>query len=496
MANFRWEDNIYGKVRNEDWLDVGAQVPTRQNDPIDRLFGDTKTDNLVAAWESIAAEYSIPVMAQFHGFDTEAQKTFRIPIDTHNIEKGLIKVKINQSERLRALTRAGVQGDQRLYDYVLQDGIRLADQVITRTKVAKNELMATGKVTIVENDLSLNVDYGVKTAHTQFVLDLSNEADIPSQIQAIIDAALDEGVTLSGMLTSTKVLTKMRNNAVLQKAINGAIGAGALLTKAQLEGYLSDEFGIDTIITNDLKYGSSAIIGADGRPVISQKRYYPDNKITFFATNPGGKLGTGLWGDSPEADASAFYKVGGSTVSPYVYIMQWMETDPAVLWTKASSLFMPVLYNPDSLWIATVDDDSFTADLTVTADATDATYPWTDKHPSDFQTSVAVAGGKVTGTLKFMENGLAPSGPLSGDGYFLALKWSNPDTTKVTSLKVGLEPSEGTGLIECIDDTDRNGVFKIANKNTQKAVLLQSDGVHANKQVLDLSGLTLDSTGA
>lgn len=352
----KWEDEIFGKVTKTDWLDVGAQVPTRQNDPVDRLFGDTKTDNLVAEWESIASEYGIPVMAQFHSFDTESQKTFRVPIDRHNIEKGLIKVKINQSERLRALTRAGVQGDEKLYNYVLQDGIRLADQVITRTKVAKNELLATGKVTIKENNLDLTVDYGVSAEQTAFTLDLTQDADVASQIQSIIDYATDKGVTISGMVTSVKNLTKMRNNKYLQTAINGNIGAGAQLSRSALESYFSDEFGINTIITNDLKYGESAVIGADDRPVISQKDYFPKNKVTFFATNPGGKLGTGLWGDSPEADASGFYKVGGSTVSPYVYIMQWMETDPTVLWTKASALFMPVLYNPDSLFIATVED--------------------------------------------------------------------------------------------------------------------------------------------
>ena len=356
----KWEDNIFGKVAKQDWLDVGTQVPTRQNDPIDRLFGDTKTDNLVAQWESIANEYSIPVMAQFHGFDTEAQKTFRIPIDTHNIEKGLIKVKINQSERLRALTRAGVQGDERLYDYVLNDGIRLADQVITRTKVAKNELLATGKVTINENNLALTVDYGVPASQTSFTIDITQDADVASQIQEIIDQALEKGVTINGIVTSTKILTKLRNNKYLQTAINGNIGAGALLSRSQLEGYLSDEFGIDTVITNDLTYGSSAIIGEDDRPVITQNKYFPKDKITFFASNPGGKLGVGLWGDSPEADASGFFDVSGSTVSPYVYIMQWMETDPAVLWTKASSLFMPVLYNPDSLWIATTTEVSGT----------------------------------------------------------------------------------------------------------------------------------------
>lgn len=352
----KWENEIYGKVRKEDWLDIGAQVPTRQNDPIDRLFGDQKTDNLVAEWESIAAEYSIPVMAQFHGFDTEAQKTFRVPIDTHNIEKGLIKVKINQSERLRALTRAGVQGDERLYDYVMQDGIRLADQVVTRTKVAKNELLATGKITIKENNLDLTVDYGVPASRTQYEIDFDTDADIAAQIQVIIDAATDAGVTLNGMVTSKKIISKMRNNAKLQVLINGNAQAGALISRSALDAYLSDEFGIDTIITNDLTYGASAVIGADDRPVITQKRYYPDNKITFFATNPGGRLGVGLWGDSPEVDVKALMNVKGSTVSPYVFISQWTENDPAVLWTKASGLFMPVLYNPDSLFIATAEE--------------------------------------------------------------------------------------------------------------------------------------------
>lgn len=356
MATQLWEDNILGKVRNQDWLDVGATVPTRQNDPIDGLFGDEKTDNLVARYETIANEYQIPVMAQFHGFDTESQTTFRVPIDTHNIEKGLIKVKINQSERLRALLKAGVQGDQKLYDYVLDDGIRLADQVVTRTKVAKNELLATGKVTIKENKLDLTVDYGVDASQTGYTFDFDADADILSQIQEVIDDALAKGVILTGIVTSKKILSKMRKNTAIQKAINGNIGAGALVSQNALATFLSDEFGINQVITNDLTYGSSAEIGSNGRPVITTKRYYPDNKITFFAGNPSGKLGVGLWGDSPEADAAKFANVGGSTVSPYVYIMQWMEKDPAVLWTKASSLFIPVLYNPNALWIATVED--------------------------------------------------------------------------------------------------------------------------------------------
>ena len=353
----RWEDNIFGRVSQADWLEVGSQVPTRQNDPIDGLFGDEKTDNLVAKWESIAAEYQIPVMAQFHGFDTESRKTFRVPVDHRNIEKGLIKVKLNQSERLRALTRTGVQGDTALYDYVMNDGIRLADQVFTRSKVAKNELLATGKITIKENDLDLTVDYGVPEDQTTLELDFGDGAakDIPSQIQDIIDAATNVGVTINGMYCASSTLTKMRNNDDLQVAINGNVGAGVLLRNTDLQAYLNEEFGISQILTNDMVYGASATYGEDGRPEISTKRYYPQDKVTFYGTVGGARLGTGLWGDPPEVDAGRFFDVStAGSVSPYVYIMQWMETDPTVLWTKASALFMPVLFNPNSLFIAEV----------------------------------------------------------------------------------------------------------------------------------------------
>lgn len=355
MPRIAWENNILGFVPRTDWLDIPFQV-VRPNDPADMLFGDRKTDNLVAEWESIASEYQIPVMAQFHGFDTESQTTFRIPIDTHNIEKGLIKVKINQSERMRALLRSGVQGDEALYDYVINDGVRLAEQVVTRTKVAKNELLATGKVTIKENNLDLTVDYGVPNTNLAYTLDFGEGAteDIPTQIQTIIDDARTAGVVINGIFTSRKMIGKLRNDEEIQRLVNGNSGVGALLRRGALEDYLADEFGINQVIENDLTYGASAsITPATGRPSIVTKRYYPQDKVTFFAANVGGRLGEGLWGDPPETDVAQLLDVSASGTSPFVYITQWSEDDPAVLWTKASTLFMPVLYNPNSIFVAT-----------------------------------------------------------------------------------------------------------------------------------------------
>lgn len=82
---------------------------------------------------------------------------------------------------------------------------------------------------------------------------------------------------------------------------------------------------------------------------------------------------------------------------------------------------------------------------------------------------------------------------MSGDGYFLALKWSAP-AEGVTSLLVGLQPSEGTGLVEAIDDPDHNGVFKIADTK-QKLVIWQKSETKSTKQVFDLTGLVFEDDG-
>lgn len=404
-----YENGILGLIPREEWLNVGFNV-TRQNDPIDGLFGDEKTTNISARWQSIASEYQIPVMAEFHAFDVESKTTFRPPVDNHYIEKGLIKVKINQSERMRILSRSGIREESpEMYDYVLGDGARLAEQVFTRTKVAKNEVLATGKMTIKENNLDLTIDYGVPAGQLAFELDLDPTADLGAQFEEIIEAAKSVGVVLNGMITSSSNIKKMRANAGLQRDINGNVGIGSLVRSSSFTAFMSEEYGISNIITNDLTYAVENGMDAYGRPKVKQYRYFPKDKVTFFSTNPGGRLGTGLWGDPPEIEASRFghQAAGNGGISPYVYVDQYMEHDPTVLWTRASGLFIPVLYNPNSLFIATVKPtpsveldkttatvaEGSTVDITATTVPAGETVTW-ESSDTDVAT---VSDGTVTG---------------------------------------------------------------------------------------------------
>lgn len=109
---------------------------------------------------------------------------------------------------------------------------------------------------------------------------------------------------------------------------------------------------------------------------------------------------------------------------------------------------------------------------------------------SSLQSGISVANGAITGTLKYVSSGALAND--WGAGNFLALKFTNIDTD-ATSVLVGLEPSEGSGLVELINDPDKNGVFKITDKTKQKLVVMSRCATHAVIDRYDLSGLTLQT---
>ena len=126
----------------------------------------------------------------------------------------------------------------------------------------------------------------------------------------------------------------------------------------------------------------------------------------------------------------------------------------------------------------------------LTVKAASGTYY--DHATSEYQSGVTVKGGKITGTLKFVEGGLAQSGYLAGDGYFLALSLYDNDMSGLDTVKVGLVPSAGSGLVRIDDDVDKVIVMKLTDKDVQRFKVQSSKaGYNTNNQMFDLSGLKL-----
>ena len=127
----------------------------------------------------------------------------------------------------------------------------------------------------------------------------------------------------------------------------------------------------------------------------------------------------------------------------------------------------------------------------VTVSAVDSDTDFWGTTASDMQTGVTVANGAITGTLKKLTSGQLVTD--WGEGYFLGLAFTDLDSRAAT-VKVGLRPSQGSGLVDIVPDPDKMGVFKITDKDEQKFVVESADTSGTKTtQVFDLSGLTLES---
>ena len=95
-----------------------------------------------------------------------------------------------------------------------------------------------------------------------------------------------------------------------------------------------------------------------------------------------------------------------------------------------------------------------------------------DVSVSDIQSGVALEGKKFSGTLKYL-SGSNPITDVWGEGNFLAITFTADNWSAYDSVKVGLEPTQGSGpaeLIGHLDDLD--SVMKIGNPIRRSSRLL------------------------
>ena len=245
---------------------------------------------------------------------------------------------------MRLLNENGVYADNAIVSYVFDDMRLMADAVKVRTEVAKMEVLATGKMTIKENNLNMTVDYGVPSANTGFKIDFGADADIIGQLYAITDQAAASGHALSEMVVGTKILRKLASNKGIQTIVYGTVGAGTFVTPEKLRSLFLNLFGFGQITANDQRY---KVQTADGKE--KPYRFFPEDKVAFLSNGTANSFGVGLWGVTPEEKAYGPYS--DKSAQQYITITQWQTPDPVAVWTKASGLFIPVVPDPYGLFI-------------------------------------------------------------------------------------------------------------------------------------------------
>lgn len=285
-------------------------------------------------------------VANYRAWDAEApiaarQPTARVVGEIPPLSK---KIRLGEEQRLRLQGQA--TGEQSaLIDQIFDDTTNMVRAVQARIELARGQALSTGAVTIAENGVVAEVDFGMDPGQfvTPAVLWNDPTATIVANYTEAVEAYIDRnGFAPGGALTSTSVVGDMLRNDEIRTLAASLAGTPALVTRAALDNVFG-AFSLPPIAT----YDTSVMV--DG---VSTRVIDPD---LFILLPPAGSgLGNTLYGVTAEA---LELRTAGQIVAqqqPGIVAVIQRTFDPVATWTKAAGIALPVLANAQQITVMTV----------------------------------------------------------------------------------------------------------------------------------------------
>lgn len=288
----------------------------------------------------------LPRAAVFRSYDATAPYGLEQSVGSRkgSLPASSIKLPLGELQALR-LQGSPADGIQAALDRkARQNGQSIAIRAI----IARGQAIATGKVTLNENNLVTEIDFGRDPSLT--VAAGTAWSDVDADIVADILSWVALVPQVGGCIVSTQILGWM---AVNKSIIAMATGMGTTqsgvtrITRAQVIQVLQD-LGLTQVTVYDKSYTDRS--GTTVRPIAANVFVLVPNRDDVVID--GGPLGSTLWGVPAEAlDDKSGISMGEQ---PGIFAGCYDHDDPVGFDVLASSIFLPVLSNPDITLAATV----------------------------------------------------------------------------------------------------------------------------------------------
>ena len=316
-----------------------AEAPQNQF-ILNRFLPDTYVDDI--DFRVTTTMSGLTRAAGFRSYDAESPITGRGHgrVLSGELPPISLKTRLGEYERLK-LRRGDVEA--RIGESIETDGVSLAQAIIARAEIARGQALQDGKVTISENGLSLEADFGRHADHTQTAAQLWGTAEA-DPIRDLTNwrniFAKNNGARPTALVLSQKALSALQNSPKVAEAVFGTAGAGRMVFEDQISALMTS-LGLPQITLYDAQ-----VEGVDGKT----RTILDENKILFIGDSS--KIGETLWGTTAEAlDES--YGIDQS-VQPGIVVGSYSDNDPVALWTKASAVMLPTVIKPNATFSATV----------------------------------------------------------------------------------------------------------------------------------------------
>lgn len=317
-----------------------ADRPENQFQLVDRL-PHKQVNDLVYRWN--VGGGGLASAASFRAYDAEPKFGKREGISRKTGELPAIGQQyiLGEYDSLR-LRNAG----QEIRDLLLTDAARIARAIDTRFEFARGQALVEGKVTLSEDGVMAEIDFGRKAEHSVAPGTLwSNTASstVLSDLQSWRDTYVDtNGQNPGVMQTSTRVVSLMLRSAEVRSHL---LPVGSTVSQVKLSDLnaLLVDFGLPQVE----KYDARAI---DVNGV--SRRIIDDDKLLFLPPN-GVELGATLWGTTLEAQ-EAEYGIAAADHPGVVVAAFKQKTTPIRVYTVGAAIGIPLLADPDLSFVADV----------------------------------------------------------------------------------------------------------------------------------------------
>lgn len=270
--------------------------------------------------------------ASFRAYDAESPISGRTGISRISGELPPISEKRRLGEYDRLKMR---KLDEGIKNAILNDAVDLAKAIKARLEIARGEALNLGKVTLSENGLALEADFGRKASHTQTAVTRWDQSDSDPIADLLAWSAVykaTNGIRPAEALVSDQLISVLMRNSSIRGYVLPAGSTQNIVTVDALNALLAS-FQLPKFTVYEAQ-----IQGEDGNA-----QSILDPKRVLFLPPAGQKIGETLWGVTAEA-LDENYGID-STDGPGIVVGSYSDNDPVSQWTKASAIALPVVPN-------------------------------------------------------------------------------------------------------------------------------------------------------
>ncbi|MFI7608790.1 major capsid protein [Micromonospora sp. NPDC049366] len=328
---------LTGYVRN---------LPGPANLTLNRWLPDRTIGDIEVAWNTL---FRTNRAAKFRAFDAETPIGKRDSFQRQRVALPPVgqKTVIGEEEQLQLeRVRSGGDNTARLVEAVYNEAELNTRATLLRMELARGDVLTDGIVSITENGLTIEADFGVPagnkvTAGT--VWSNYTDSDPLTEMRSWADTYTDTaGEEPAYALTSRSVVGHLLRNDTLRAMAGNVNGIPPILTRQQLNAIL-DAHDLPQIVEYNTQID---VDGASARPI-------PTDRMIYL---PQGPVGYTAWGITAEglALASGENPSLEFTQLPGLVGVVMKEGDPVRTWTKVAAVGMPVIEDGRRLFVADV----------------------------------------------------------------------------------------------------------------------------------------------